>query len=206
MRKIRSLIKAGKVFGKDGAPQMQRADREIATGSGWSCPQEFLARVSLARVYFLSWWPTEGLIGTWGPTSIQRVTRHKNTLIGSRCQNTTYSPVKADPPGTQCTKLPWWSSHFKCYYFFGGVHSCQTFLPLAFVVTECQMVDHHFFYKFSKKVYRLLLNFSFDFLCFICLPFSPPVVGAAVVCFCVSYEGPMFPRSFRDVRGNDYIH
>lgn len=34
MRKIRSLIKAGKVFGKDGAPQMQRADREIATGSG----------------------------------------------------------------------------------------------------------------------------------------------------------------------------
>lgn len=29
-------------------------------------------------------------------------------------------------------------------------------------------------------------------------PLSPPEVGAAVVCFCVSYEGPMVPRSFDD--------
>lgn len=40
---------------------------------------------------------------------------------------------------------------------------------------------------------------------FISLPFSPPVVGAAVVCFCVSYEGPMFPRSYRDVRATEII-
>lgn len=29
-------------------------------------------------------------------------------------------------------------------------------------------------------------------------PLSPPEVGAVVVCFCVSYEGPMVPRSFDD--------
>lgn len=36
-------------------------------------------------------------------------------------------------------------------------------------------------------------------------PFSPPEVGAAVVCFCVSYEGPMFPRSFNDGRETKVI-
>lgn len=32
------------------------------------------------------------------------------------------------------------------------------------------------------------------------LPFNPPAVGAAVVCFCVSYEGPMVPRSYRNFK------
>lgn len=36
-------------------------------------------------------------------------------------------------------------------------------------------------------------------------PLSPPEVGAAVVCFCVSYEGPMFPRSFNDGRETKVI-
>lgn len=40
----------------------------------------------------------------------------------------------------------------------------------------------------------------FIFYCFMSLPFSPPVLGAAVVCFCVSYEGPMVPRSCGQLR------
>lgn len=49
----------------------------------------------------------------------------KNTVISSRCQNTTYSPEKADPPGTQCTRSPW-SSHFtRSYSQFWGVLTDQ---------------------------------------------------------------------------------
>lgn len=115
-------------------------------GCNWTwmkLPTRYLFRISLA----LTWGQTEGLIGTWGPTSIQRVTRHKNTLISSRCQNTTYSPAKADPPGTQCTKSPWWSSHLTCSYLLTVLGSSywpvmwKTFLLLVFVVTECQMVE-----------------------------------------------------------------
>lgn len=45
----------------------------------------------------------ESLIGTFGPTSIQRsydTHTHKPHTNYSRCQHTTYSPEKEDPPGT----------------------------------------------------------------------------------------------------------
>lgn len=91
---------------KGSTKEMQRADRENTTAHGWSCPQD----VSSESVWFERGSETKTTwsgIETLGPTSIQRVTRHKNTPVSFRGQNTTYSPEKADPPGKQCTQSLW---------------------------------------------------------------------------------------------------
>lgn len=178
-------LKRAKLLG-GGVRQKHRADREVATGRGWSCPQDTLLRISLACIWCSlggGGGQTEGLIGTWGSTSIQRVTRHKNKT--DQLQNTTYSPAKADPPGTQCTKAPWWSWHLTCWSTqFWDVHTgqwCENYF------SSCALSLH------NVKWWNLIVIHSTP------LPFSPPAAGTAAVCFWVSYEGPMFARSCRDI-------
>lgn len=61
-------------------------------GYNWTwmkLPTRWLLRISLAQVWFKlrgRGWGDWSLTGTSGPTSIQKVTRHKNTMISARCQ------------------------------------------------------------------------------------------------------------------------
>ncbi len=159
-----------------------RCREQTRGGYNWTrmkLPTRCLLRISLARVWFELEGANWSLIGTSGPTSIQRVTRHKNTLISSRCRNTTYSPEKEDPPGTQCTKSPW-SSHSTCSHSqFWGVYSddVKYFPPWPLLIQNVKQCNFIFVYCISVLQVKCL--FTLDFVAFCILTIQPTSSGSS---------------------------